>query len=138
MSVFRMYVRVVSGTLTPEDITERLGVRPDEAHAVGSRRRPEHPPRAFTSWIRHAEAPVPEARPEDLEPVVLGWGPGFATALGELAGNGAEVSLVIVQRIEDIESTAAKGIFLGPRLIEWLSSAHASLDIDQYIHHDCP
>ncbi|MER7662721.1 MULTISPECIES: DUF4279 domain-containing protein [unclassified Streptomyces] len=136
MSAFRMYVRVVSATLTPEEISDRLGAQPDEAHAVGSRRRPEHPPRAFTSWMRHATVATPAARPEDLEPVVLGWGHEFARALGQLADAGGDVSLVIVQRIDDHENTAAKGIFLGEPLIDWLSTAKSSLDIDQYVHHE--
>ncbi|WP_367134560.1 MULTISPECIES: DUF4279 domain-containing protein [Streptomyces] len=132
-----MYIRVVSGTLTPVDITNLLGVDPDEAYAIGSRKRPEYPPRSNTSWIREVEASVPSARPEDLEPVLLSWGDSFATALSGLSSREvAEVSLVIVQEIRDIESSAEKGIFLGAGLLAWLARAGAALDIDQYIHHN--
>jgi hypothetical protein len=118
MSAFRMYVRVVSTILTPAEITDRLGVTPDEAHAMGSRRRPEMPPRPHTTWVRNADVPEPKARPEDLGPVLLQWGDQFASALGKLTEDGrTEVSLAIVQEVRDIESRDEKGIFLSPELI---------------------
>ncbi|TWE19442.1 uncharacterized protein DUF4279 [Kitasatospora atroaurantiaca] len=133
-----MYVRVVSSSLQPSDITARLNAEPDESSAIGSRRRPELPPRGHTSWIRRAVAPEAGARPEDLEPSVLAWGTEFAAALGALAESGAaDVSLVIVQRIQDPDGTAEKGIFLGAELIRWLATAGASLDVDQYVLHEC-
>ncbi|MET9413995.1 DUF4279 domain-containing protein [Streptomyces klenkii] len=134
---FRMYIRVVSDALMPVDISNLLGVDPDEAHAIGSRKRPEYPPRSHTSWIREVESPVPGARPEDFTPVLLSWGDDFATALRGLTGReAATVSLVIVQEIRDIDSSAEKGIFLGAGLLAWLARAGAAIDIDQYIHHD--
>ncbi|MEV6674291.1 hypothetical protein [Streptomyces sp. NPDC051162] len=66
------------------------------------------------------------------EPVVLQWGDRFASALGQLSGSGeAEVSLVIVQKVRDIESGDEKGIFFGVGLITWLPRAGTALDIDQ-------
>ncbi|MFF3662001.1 hypothetical protein [Streptomyces olivochromogenes] len=54
------------------------------------------------TWIRHVSAAGGPGRPEDLEPVVLGWGPEFAAALGRLAASGdADVSLVLVQELCD-------------------------------------
>lgn len=133
-----MYLRIVSTTLSPEDITTRLGTQPDEAYAMGSRRRPELPERGHTSWMRRATVPEPGARPEDLEPVVLSWGRAFADAVGALADSGdADVSLVLVQSIRDLGSPAEKGIPLGAELIAWLGAARAGLDIDQYVFHDC-
>ncbi|MEU2873448.1 DUF4279 domain-containing protein [Streptomyces olivoreticuli] len=138
MNAFRMYIRVVSDSLTPEEITGCLGVEPDEAHAIGSRRRPESPPRSHTTWVREAKAAMDNPRPEDLEPVVLQWGDRFASALGQLSSGGeVEVSLVIVQRFRDLESSEEKGIFFGVDLITWLARARAAIDIDQYILHDC-
>ncbi|MEU5428990.1 DUF4279 domain-containing protein [Streptomyces olivoreticuli] len=137
MSAFRMYIRVVSDSLTPEEITVRLDVEPDVAHAIGSRRRPESPQRSHTTWVREAKAAMDNPRPENLEPVVLQWGDRFASALEQLSNSGeAEVSLVIVQRVRDIESSDEKGIFFGVGLITWLARARAALDIDQYILHD--
>jgi hypothetical protein len=133
-----MYLRVVSSSLQPEEISRRLGVNPDESSSIGSRRRPETPPRATSTWTRFVSAPGVDMRPEDLEQVVLGWGRGFATALGQLVDNGdVEAMLEIVQEIRDLDSGRDKGIFLGADLVAWLSIAKASLDIDQYIYHEC-
>lgn len=138
MSTFRVYLRVVSSSLQPEDITMRLGMEPDESSPIGSRRRPGSPPRSHSTWIRRAEVPDDDPRPEDLEPVILSWGTDFSAALGRLAQTtDAVVSLEIVQQIRDIESVREKGIFLGPDLISWLGIARASIDIDQYIYHEC-
>ncbi|PJI85725.1 hypothetical protein CLV34_2916 [Luteimicrobium subarcticum] len=83
-------------------------------------------------------APVEDARPEDFEPVILAWGPEFARALGSLVTAGdAFVALELVQEIRDLDSSREKGIFLSPELLAWLATSHASLDIDQYIFHDC-
>ncbi|MFE6866297.1 DUF4279 domain-containing protein [Kitasatospora sp. NPDC057692] len=133
-----MYLRVISSTLQPEEISERLGTDPDESTSIGSRRRPESPPRPFATWIRHAKAAGPGERPEDLEPAVLAWGLEFAGALGRLVESGdASASLEIVQQIRDIDNRQEKGIFLGVDLMAWLGTAKASLDIDQYIYHEC-
>jgi hypothetical protein len=79
-----------------------------------------------------------DARPEDLEPVILGWGLDFARALGRLVESGeAFVSLEIVQQIRNLDSGIEKGIFLGADLMVWMGIAKASLDIDQYIYHEC-
>ncbi|MQA97895.1 MAG: DUF4279 domain-containing protein [Streptosporangiales bacterium] len=138
MSAFRIYLRVVSSRLPPEEISDRLGTEPDSAYAVGSRRRPQARPRNHTSWMRHATAPGTPERPEDLEPVILGWGMDFASAVGDLVESGdATAMLEIVQEIRDLEDVQAKGIFLSEELITWLSTAQASIDIDQYILHDC-
>ena len=138
VSAFRVYLRVVSPSLQPDEISRRLGIDPDESMAVGSQRRPELPPRPHTTWIRRAETSRVDARPEHVEPVILDWGQDFACALGKLAeSSDAAVSLVIIQEINDIDNEMEKGIFLGAQLISWLSTANASLDIDQYIYHDC-
>ncbi|MGW7041569.1 DUF4279 domain-containing protein [Streptomyces avermitilis] len=138
MSAFRMYLRVVSESLQPEEISARLGTGPDEATAIGSRRRSQSPPRAHATWIRHVLAEGGSGRPEAHEPVVLGWGPEFAAALGRLAGSGdADVSLVVVQELTDPEDPRQKGIFLSAALLAWLAEAGASLDIDQYVYLDC-
>lgn len=139
MTAFRAYLRVVSSIMQPDSMTERIGVRPDSATEIGSRRRPESPPRQHATWERHVVVPGRAAvRPEDFEPVILGWGSAFAEALGDLnRTTDVEVSLVIVQEIRDIESSEEKGIFLSPALMAWLGKAHASLDIDQYIYHEC-
>ncbi|MBN0047110.1 DUF4279 domain-containing protein [Streptomyces actuosus] len=135
MSAFRVYLRVVSETLQPEEISRRLGRDPDESTMIGSRRRPQSPLRSHSTWIRHAG----RARPEDLEPVILSWGPAFAASLGRLADSGeAAVRLEIVQEIRDLDDPQQKGICLGADLLCWLGTARASLDIDQYIYHDCP
>ncbi|WP_189940260.1 DUF4279 domain-containing protein [Streptomyces aurantiogriseus] len=139
MKAFWMYLRVVSESLQPEEISRRLGVDPDESTAIGSRRHAGSPPRSHASWVRRADRPGQAgARPEDLEPVILGWGLDFAHALGQLVASGeAVVSLEIVQEIRDLDDSQQKGIFLGAELMSWLGAAKASLDIDQYVFHEC-
>jgi hypothetical protein len=138
MGAFRCYLRVVSTDLQPDEITEALGVAPDEATAKGSIRR-GGTLRQFTSWKRYVTVTAEAGgRPEDFEPVILGWGDQFAQALGALAQNpSVDVSLELVQEIRDIESAQEKGIYFGPDLMAWLAKARAGLDIDQYIYHEC-
>ncbi|WP_406723514.1 DUF4279 domain-containing protein [Streptomyces sp. GD-15H] len=112
MSAFRMYLRVVSQALPPEEISQRLGAEPDESTSLGSRRHPQSPPRVHATWIRRVGAADGCARPEELEPVVVGWGPELAAALGRLADSGeAAVSLEIVQEIRDLHDPQQKGIW---------------------------
>ncbi|MGW9131973.1 DUF4279 domain-containing protein [Streptomyces sp. NPDC055681] len=133
-----MYLRVVSESLQPEEISRRLGAQPDESTSIGSRRHPQSPPRSHATWIRRAGAAGGCARPEELEPVVVGWGLDLADALGRLADSGeAAVSLEIVQEIRDLDDPQQKGIFLGADLLAWMGAARASLDIDQYVYHAC-
>ncbi|MEU4085346.1 DUF4279 domain-containing protein [Streptomyces aureus] len=132
-----MYLRVVSDSLQPQEISARLGCEADEATAVGSRRHPQSPPRKHATWIRHVRDRGESGRPEDLEPAILAWGPEFAVILGRLADSqDAAVSLVVVQEITDPEDPQQKGIFLGADLLAWLARAGASLDIDQYVYLD--
>ncbi len=108
--------------------------------SIGSRRRPQFPPRSHASWVRHAgeAGNRRRARPEELEPVVVGWGPDLAAALGRLVDSGAaSVFLAIVQEISDLDDPQQKGIGLGADLVSWLGRAGASLDIDQYVYHEC-
>jgi hypothetical protein len=137
-SAFRVYLRVVSSVLQPAEISAKLGSAPDEAMSIGSRRHPESPPRQHTTWIRRAEGGSAEARPEDVEPVILGWGLDFARSLGELVeSSDCVVSLEIVQEVRNLDSAKEKGIFLGAELIAWMATARASLDVDQYVYHEC-
>lgn len=138
MSAFRIYLRVVSSTLQPSEISTKLGLEPDESTSIGSRRRPESPPRQHATWIRRVEVDRDQARPEDLEPVILEWGLDFARSLGKLVeSTDCFVSLEIVQQIRNLDEEKEKGIFLGGELIAWMATARASLDIDQYIYHEC-
>lgn len=138
MSAFCMYLRVVSQSLQPEEISKRLGAEADEFTSIGSRRHPQSPPQSHATWIRRAGVAGGCARPEDLEPVVVGWGRDFADALGRLVSSGAAVvSLEIVQEIRDLDDPQQKGIFLGADLLAWMGTARASLDIDQYVYHEC-
>ncbi|WP_328863752.1 DUF4279 domain-containing protein [Streptomyces virginiae] len=138
MSAFRIYLRVVSESLQPEEISMKLGAEPDESTSIGSRRRPQSPPRSHATWIRRVGTTGGDARPEDMEPVVLGWGTDLAAALGRLVDSGeAAVTLGIVQEIRDLDDPQQKGIFLGADLLSWIAAAKASLDIDQYVYHEC-
>ncbi|GGS29133.1 hypothetical protein Snoj_25350 [Streptomyces nojiriensis] len=133
-----MYLRVVSESLQPEEISKRLGAEPDESTSIGSRKRPLSAPQSHATWIRRASTTGGGARPEDLEPVILGWGTDLATALGRLVDSEeAAVTLEIVQEIRDLDDPQQKGIFLGAELLSWIAAAKASLDIDQYVYHEC-
>lgn len=137
VSAFEVYLRVASTALLPEEISDRLGVPADEAIPVGTRRRPHAPPYRYSVWKRRAVA-TGDGRPEDFEASILGWGLEFAEKVGSLVTAGeAEVFLVIVQRIDDLGDPMQKGIYLSPELIHWMATARASLDVDQYVFHDC-
>src|SRR4051812_31434432 len=109
MTAFRIYLRVVSSSLQPEEISARLGMEPDESTSIGGRRGPESPPRAHATWIRRAEVADADTRPEGLEPVIVGRGLNFARALGELVeSSDAMVSVEIVQQIRNLDSEKEK------------------------------
>lgn len=129
-----MYVAVESTAVPADEVARRTGLEPDEARVLGVTARPQGPPSRWHSWIRYARADVPGPRVEDLEADVLGWGMDVATELGGLVASGdTTVSLVIVQRIEDPDDPAQKGITLSEGLVRWLAAAAASVAIDQYV-----
>jgi hypothetical protein len=135
VSAFEVYLRIASTTLTPAEISGRLGVPADEAVPIGTVRRPHAPAYRYSIWKRRAVA-AGDGRAEDFEASVLGWGLEFAEKVGSLAGE-AEILLTIVQRIDDLGDPLQKGIFLSPELVQWMAAANASLDVDQYVFHDC-
>jgi hypothetical protein len=140
MGAFRVYLRVVSSVMMPEQITEWLGAEPDETSAIGGVRwgRPKLPRREHTTWMRHTKPESEDARPEDLLPQILAWGEDFAKALGRLVDStDAVVFLEVVQEVTDLEDTNQKGFGFDSEMIAWLALAKASVDIDQYIYHDC-
>ncbi|MFZ4273873.1 DUF4279 domain-containing protein [Streptomyces arboris] len=138
VTAFTLYVRVLSETISPDEIGARLGVPADESYAAGSRKHPRAMPRTHNRWVRHARSPEPGARPEDLEQIVTGWGTPFARALGTLVDSGeASVSLVLVQQVHDLDDEMALGIVLSAELVTWLALARADVDMDQYIFHEC-
>jgi len=136
--MFRMYLRVVSFSLSQDEIANALNLGSDSTESTGGQRHSEGTPRAHTTWTKNIIPAGVDGRPEEFEGVVLGWGDSFSARLADLVENeSAEVSLEIVQEIQDIESSREKGIFLSSNLLAWLGRAKASLDIDQYIYHDC-
>lgn len=138
VAAFRMYLRLISHTIQPDEMTARLQVDPDEVAAMGSRRRPASPPRQHATWKLHAKSESTSARTEDLELAALKWGPALAESIRKLVDSGdVDASLVIVQEIRDIDDGQQKGIALGVELLAWMATARAGLDIDQYIYHDC-
>lgn len=137
MTAFRVHVRVASESLSPDEITTRLGVSADESVAKGSGRQGSII-RDDSIWIRKASTQKKMARLEDFEQEIIAWGMPFATALGELVETeDCVVFLEIVQEINDLDDNLQKGIFLSRELIAWMAVAKISLDIDQYIYHDC-
>lgn len=136
MKAFEVYLRVASTTLLPAEISARVGVPADEAIPIGTLRRPHAPAYRHSVWKRRAVGSG-DGRPEDFEASVVAWGMEFAAKVGSLVAAGeAEVSLMIVQRVDDLGDPLQKGIFLSPELVQWMATAGASLDVDQYFFRD--
>lgn len=133
--MFRADVRIVSETHTAADITQVLGVRPDDTRAVGDARFSWSPPAGVHTWVRHVNSGESCPRFEDLAEGIQGWGADLAHKLGTLSRQGLEVQLSVVQDIADPNDPMEKGITMSAALIQWLAEAGASVDIDQYI--DC-
>ncbi|ONI88669.1 hypothetical protein ALI144C_06500 [Actinosynnema sp. ALI-1.44] len=141
--MFWIYLRVVSDSLPPEEITSALAVEPDWAHAKGSKRHPHATPRAFTTWAREVTGGRRDEHPMEFGGVITGWGMPFAKALAGLADRGeATAGLTIVQEVRDIDSPQQKGLWLtrtrspGWRPLEqrWTSTSTSFMSVRRACH----
>ncbi len=131
---FQVYLRVVSTELDPSQISDRLGHQPDKAQARGEEIMGHA--RAHSTWTLTIQPGL--VRPEDAEGAILAWEDGFKDELRSLVDNhNCAVSLAIVQEISDLDDPESKGIFLSHPLLVQLTQIGASLDIDQYVLHEC-
>ncbi len=129
---FWAYVRVTSFQLQPHEITEVLGVGPDESHEIGD----ANPYRegTFYKWSRWErylvlDDSIPMGT-DALTEAIEALDGELADRLGELARTSCEVSLSVVQELDEQSDS---GIFLTAAAIGWLARAGAYLDIDQYV-----
>lgn len=154
------YFGIRSQTLTPADITGRLGVEPDEVRIMGSRK-------GRLPASRHHFWRVVSKRPgltvaEHLDALLDRLGP-FAGAIGDLAEeiilaspesvhlgsvlqvvrffddeDGEEEELSVVDLPDGTELTKLSGQHqllgwrLAPNVIDFLSTTRAVLDVDEY------
>lgn len=100
----------------------------------GEKPHPKGKASTFSSWRKVVLSDGLDARPEDAAATILSWGPEVAQQIGDLVDTSIwDASLVIVQRIDDLENFRQPGIWLSSEMITWLARARMSLDIDQYV-----
>ena len=128
---FWAYLRVTSLQLQPGEITQALGVEPDESHGIGEADPDSLGTYKWSVWSRYLvlDDAVPWGT-EALTAAIEALGGGLADRLGELGRTSCEVDLSVVQELDE-ESDL--GIPLTAAAIGWLARAGAYLDIDQYV-----
>ncbi|WP_300681091.1 DUF4279 domain-containing protein [Nocardioides sp.] len=130
--MIRAYLRVASSDLRLAEITEFLGIQPDDSHDIGdqSLSRPTHR-YLWSSWQRHLDLGESiSGGTEGLSSAIEGLEFGLADALGVLAARSCDVALVVVQELDDRGDT---GLHLTAPAIRWLARAGALVDVDQYV-----
>lgn len=134
MPEFRASLNVSSDDVDPDEITRRIRLNADHSVRRGDVPRPGVLPRRFHLWAKKITADSADPRFEDLETVLLSLGDELSAALGRLAEDDltASVWLTIVQDVDDAEDHWHTGIVISDRLVRWLATAHASINIDQY------
>ena len=128
---FWAYLRVTSLQLQPGEITQALGVEPDESHGIGEADPDSLGTYKWSVWSRYLvlDDAVPWGT-EALTAAIEALGGGLADRLGELARTSCEVSLMVVQELyEDCDS----GLFLTAAAVDWLARAGARVDVDQRV-----
>ena len=108
-----------------------LASSPDESHGIGDANPHSMGTYKWSRWSRYLvlDDAVPLGT-EAFTAAIEALGGELADRLGELARTSCEVSLMVVQEIDE-ESDS--GIHLTPAAIGWLARAGAYLDIDQYV-----
>jgi Domain of unknown function (DUF4279) len=131
------YISVTSLILDPERVTEICGLTPDEAFHLGDNSQIRGRTKTFHHWARYLDV---------VEGVHLGT-EGLSKALEELGVEsakrfklvseaGGEVTCAFVQKVHGDTDFWATGIHLSASALEWLATAQAELDIDQYFSVD--
>ena len=124
---FWAYVRVTSLQIQPHEITQALGVEPDESHDIGNTNPYSLRAYKWSMWSKYLvlDDAVPLGT-EALTAAIEALGGGLADRLGELGRTSCEVDLSVVQELDE-ESDL--GIPLTAAAIGWLARAGAYLDI---------
>jgi hypothetical protein len=129
----RVHLVVVSTRYSPEELEERLGMRPDAVvHAIGpdvvSRRR--H--RDENTWELHEEG-ASDADISDLIESLHARALPITRALMALKDEGCTVILRLALHLSPVDRNGA-GFAMDRKIIEWLNEAGIEfIDVDQYI-----
>ncbi|MEU9885613.1 DUF4279 domain-containing protein [Sphaerisporangium sp. NPDC051011] len=93
-------------------------------------------PHKFSSWSVSVGPQPRVERPEEAFNALISWGLPLARRFHEVcAKEGWEASLDIVQEFRTPDEPLEKGISLSRQLIEWLTTAGAGIEIDQYTYY---
>lgn len=123
---------VESSELTLADITAALGRAPDTGHDLGSPGALRPQPRGWSSWsVDLAWSAAAHAGTEGLSNALTGMEMDLADRLAGLRRRGCRVALSVVQDLAD--DSASTGIHLTAAAVEWLATAGAAVDVDQYV-----
>jgi len=127
---------VVSTRHSPEELEERLGMRPDATvHAIGPDEVSRRLHREENTWELHEEGTSDADITELIESLYTRARP-ITERLKELKAEGCTVALRLILRLSPGDPYGA-GFAVNRELIEWLNDAGIEfVDVDQYIFPD--
>ncbi|MEO3812779.1 DUF4279 domain-containing protein [Sphaerisporangium sp. B11E5] len=134
--MFRISLRLVSDDGDPAEVTAATGMAAGTATRAGEPSVRTGRPHKFSSWsVPLGPGPRVE-RPEEAFDALVSWGLPLARRFRDVcADKGWEASLVVVQEFRTPDEPLEKGISLSRELVEWLATAGAAVDVDQYIYY---
>ncbi|MBB4916124.1 hypothetical protein FHS44_003209 [Streptosporangium saharense] len=113
------------------------GITADRMFRAGERSPRTGEPHRFSSWSVEIGPEGGFERPEDAFDELVSWGLPMAGKFHTLHAEGRwEISLVVVQEFRDADDSMEKGISLAPEVVEWLATADAGVEVDQYVYFD--
>jgi hypothetical protein len=133
--MIKVELAVQSLHMSPEGMTEALQCEPDFKRSRGEPSNQVSGASApYNLWTRSVNVTDKHfGGPSGLSADVVALGADFADHLSDLAADGCEIVLSIVQDIENGDDRDSLGIQLSRESISWLNRARASLDLDQYL-----
>ena len=136
--MIKLTLGVDSFTWSPDEIGRALGREPDRRRTKGE----PFPYPPFTRKHRssgwYLDVPVEVEYPGDgesgISASIVALGEELAQKLSALPQDECTVSLSIVQKVFGENDSLALGIHLRVDAMQWLVTAHADIDLDQYFY----
>lgn len=129
------YIRVVGTSVPPDEVSQVLGRVADESWVMGEPRRQADGHYTFHCWVMHLGGSTEDENYADrFSESVSELGSDLAARFACLVDRDMGVVLEYVQRVAGENDHLAVGLSLLPEAIQWLATAKASLDIDQYLY----
>lgn len=123
---------VQSRDLSLAEISAVMEREPDHGYDRGSLSKVGRVLRPWAPWSLDLNlSPGAHAGTEGLAEAIESLGQPVAERAAILVARGCEVVISVFQEIEDDPDSA--GLHPSPRAIQWMASASAAVDVDQYI-----